>query len=113
MTSVLFAPPHVNRAARSAGCSGYRCRGGGGWSSVDVEANAFLHHMVRNIVGSLIEVGGGARPPGWIAALLAGRDRSKAAPTAAPDGLYLLGVHYPDRFDLPRFPVNDPLFLLS
>ena len=80
---------------------------------VDVEANAFLHHMVRNIVGSLIEVGGGVRPPGWIAALLADRDRSKAAPTAAPDGLYLLGVHYPDRFDLPRFPVNDPLFLLS
>lgn len=70
-------------------------------------ANAFLHHMVRNIVGSLIQVGSGNRPPAWIAELLAGRNRELAAPTFSPDGLYLARVDYDSRWGLP--PLHDPL----
>ena len=71
---------------------------------VDVTANAFLYHMVRNIVGSLVMVGSGLRPASWIGELLLLRDRTKAADTAAPDGLYLSQVEYPDRFALPVQP---------
>jgi len=66
-----------------------------------VRANAFLHHMVRNIVGCLVYVGAGKQPPGWIAELLASRERSKAAPTFAPEGLYLERVEYEARWQLP------------
>lgn len=68
---------------------------------IDIEANAFLHHMVRNIVGSLMAVGTGREPENWLATLLAGRDRKVAADTAAPDGLYLVAVRYPEEFKLP------------
>ena len=68
---------------------------------IDFSADAFLHHMVRNVVGALIHVGSGRRPPGWIPELLAARDRSRAAPTFAADGLYLAGVDYDARFGLP------------
>jgi len=68
---------------------------------VEIEANAFLHHMVRNIVGSLLPVGRGERAPEWIAELLAGRDRAKAGPTAPPNGLEFLGPRYPDEWRLP------------
>lgn len=68
--------------------------------SVDVDGNAFLHHMVRNIVGSLVRVGQGREAPQWMAQLLAGRDRTKAGPTANPEGLYLLGAEYPDYPDI-------------
>ena len=67
----------------------------------DFSANAFLHHMVRNIVGSLVYVGAGRQPPEWIAALLEARDRTRAAPTFAADGLYLAGADYDARFGLP------------
>jgi tRNA pseudouridine38-40 synthase len=66
-------------------------------------ANAFLHHMVRNVVGSLVYVGAARQPPGWIAELLASRDRRLAAPTFAADGLYLAGVEYDPAFGLPAF----------
>ena len=66
-----------------------------------LRANAFLHHMVRNIVGCLVYVGAGKQPPGWIAELLASRERSKAAPTFAPEGLYLERVEYEARWQLP------------
>lgn len=66
-------------------------------------ANAFLHHMIRNVVGSLVYVGAGKHPPEWIAELLAARDRRLAAPTFAPDGLYLAGVEYDPAFMLPAF----------
>lgn len=68
---------------------------------IEVEANAFLHHMVRNIVGSLLPVGRGERPVGWLAELLAGRDRAKAGPTAPAAGLVFLGPRYPASFGLP------------
>lgn len=67
----------------------------GGFVLIDITANAFLLHMVRNIAGSLWEIGLARREPNWIQELLSGRDRSKAAPTAPPDGLYLVDVRYP------------------
>jgi len=60
-----------------------------------LHANAFLHHMVRNLVGGLVYVGLGRQPASWMAELLAARNRSLGAPTYAPDGLYLTGVDYP------------------
>ena len=76
-----------------------------------LEANAFLHHMVRNIVGCLVYVGKGRYPPEWMAQVLAGRDRALAAPTFGPQGLYLSGIDYDPRWDLPAFG-NNPLFPL-
>jgi len=70
----------------------------------DVQANAFLHHMVRNIVGSLVYVGKGKHPPAWIGELLAGRDRAQAAPTIEAAGLYLSEVEYEARWGLPSTP---------
>jgi tRNA pseudouridine38-40 synthase len=64
-------------------------------------ANAFLQRMVRNLVGSLVYVGKGRHPPCWIAEVLARRDRSLAAPTFAPGGLYLTAVEYDSRWGLP------------
>jgi len=69
--------------------------------AIEIEANAFLHHMVRNIVGSLLPIGRGERPPAWLAQLLEGRDRSKAGPTAPSSGLTFLGPRYPAEWDLP------------
>lgn len=68
-----------------------------------LEANAFLHHMVRNIVGCLVYVGKGKYPPAWLGQVLAGRDRARAAPTFAPQGLYLTRIAYPHHFGLPAF----------
>lgn len=68
---------------------------------VDIVANAFLHHMVRNIVGSLLKVGAGERPPQWIAGLLELRDRTQAGMTAPAAGLYFVHVAYPEAFGLP------------
>jgi tRNA pseudouridine38-40 synthase len=65
-------------------------------------ANAFLHHMVRNLVGSLIYVGAGKHEPEWLATLIDARDRSAAAPTFMPDGLYLAGIEYEPRHGLPQ-----------
>jgi len=66
-------------------------------------ANAFLHHMIRNVVGSLVYVGAGKHPPQWMGELLASKDRRNAAPTFAPGGLYLAGVEYDPAFGLPAF----------
>lgn len=62
--------------------------------AVVLSADSFLHHMVRNIVGSLVEVGRGAQPPSWMSGLLAGRDRTRSGPTAPAHGLFLVRVLY-------------------
>jgi tRNA pseudouridine38-40 synthase len=67
-----------------------------------IRANAFLHHMVRNIVGTLIYVGNGRQAPGWVAEVLAARDRAKAAPTFAPEGLCLERIEYDPKWGLPQ-----------
>ena len=68
---------------------------------LEFEANAFLQHMVRNLVGVLVEIGRGAAPPEWAAEVLAARDRSRAGVTAPAQGLTLVGVRYPPRYGLP------------
>jgi tRNA pseudouridine38-40 synthase len=75
---------------------------------VDIIANAFLHHMVRNIVGSLFEVGDGRREPEWFSELLALKDRTQAGITAPACGLYFVSVKYPEEFTLPE--VAEPPF---
>jgi tRNA pseudouridine38-40 synthase len=67
----------------------------------DFEADAFLHHMIRNIMGCLVAIGQGLHPPQWMAQVLAARSRDVAAPTFAPDGLYFVGPVYPARWNLP------------
>lgn len=73
----------------------------GDFINIDVQANAFLHHMVRNIAGVLMAVGTGEREPGWVPELLAARDRSIGGVTAPPDGLYFVRVGYDEDFGLP------------
>jgi tRNA pseudouridine38-40 synthase len=73
----------------------------GAYWRFDFEANAFLHHMIRNIMGCLLLVGQGQHQPQWIDTVLAARDRDAAAPTFPPDGLYFLGPVYEDHWGLP------------
>jgi tRNA pseudouridine38-40 synthase len=68
---------------------------------IDIEANGFLHHMVRNIVGSLLMIGRGERPVAWLAELLAGCNRQVAGPTALSSGLTFIGPRYETRWGLP------------
>jgi tRNA pseudouridine38-40 synthase len=68
---------------------------------LDLEANAFLHHMVRNIAGVLMDIGAGKQATGWAREVLESRDRTLGGITAQPYGLYLTGVAYPADFDLP------------
>jgi len=84
----------------------------GAFVIVDIKANAFVHHMVRNIVGSLMEIGCGNQPENWMATLLAAKDRTLAAATARAEGLYLVAVDYPSHFALPEPPMG-PLFLVD
>ncbi len=67
----------------------------------DISANGFLYHMVRNIVGSLLEIGQGDREESWMAQLLEGKDRTRAGITASPDGLCFMSVRYPENYDIP------------
>ena len=75
----------------------------------DFVANAFLHHMVRNLVGCLVYVGKGKYPPQWLAEVLRGRDRKLAAPTMSAAGLYLCEVRYEAHWQLPGFARMMPL----
>ena len=69
---------------------------------LDIEANGFLHHMVRNIAGVLMAIGAGEKPVDWTREVLESRDRRAGGVTALPHGLYLTGVVYPDEFELPE-----------
>lgn len=78
-----------------------------------LRASAFLHHMVRNIVGSLIFVGTGKREPAWMDEVLLGKNRELAAPTFMPDGLYLAKIDYEDKWQLPQKELAETLAFLS
>ncbi len=80
--------------------------------TIDICANAFLHHMVRNIAGVLITVGSGRRPVPWVHEVLLAKDRKLGAETAPPYGLYLVGVNYPSNFHVPQS-VTGPMFILG
>jgi tRNA pseudouridine38-40 synthase len=71
------------------------------WLYFRIRGNAFLHHMVRNIVGSFLLIGIGKRPPEWMGEVLAAKDRNMAAPTFMADGLYLAKIAYPEEFGIP------------
>jgi len=80
----------------------------GAYWRFDFDASAFLHHMVRNIMGCLVAVGNGTRDVDWLAGVLASRDRSSAAPTFSPDGLYFAGPYYDRHHAIPeRTPAMD------
>lgn len=69
---------------------------------LDVRADAFLHHMIRNFAGLLMAVGSGESPIGWAKEALEAKDRTKAGVTAVPYGLYLVNVEYPEQYDIPK-----------
>ncbi|BDT72934.1 tRNA pseudouridine synthase A [Comamonadaceae bacterium OS-4] len=82
----------------------------GAYWRIEFEANAFLHHMIRNIMGCLVQIGQGKKPPEWMAEVLAARNRKVAAPTFSPDGLYFLGPRYDPQWGIPdRTPAYDAL----
>ena len=103
-------------AFRAAGCQSHtpmRClqavgiRRRGAQVALEFTANAFLQHMVRNLVGVLVEIGRGAAEPAWAAEVLASRDRTQAAVTAPPQGLTLVEIIYPDHYGIPTA-TDDP-----
>jgi len=75
---------------------------------LQITANAFLHHMVRNVAGTLVKVGRGDRPADWVAEVLGGRDRRHAGMTAPSGGLYLVGVDYGSSLAVPE-PARDAM----
>ncbi|TAK56222.1 MAG: tRNA pseudouridine(38-40) synthase TruA [Gammaproteobacteria bacterium] len=85
----------------------------GPFVTIEVTANAFLHHMVRNIAGALLAVGAGDRPPAWVATVLAGRDRGHGGITAPAAGLYLVDVRYPDNVRLPDLAGLQPSAMIA
>jgi len=108
--AALLIGEHDFSAFRAAECQSptpvktlreIRIRRFGAYWRFDFDGNAFLHHMVRNIMGCLVAIGAGQRAPGWMADVLASRSRSAAAPTFSPDGLYFTGPYYDARFEIP------------
>lgn len=112
MQEALDAVPgtHDFSAFRAAGCQAKspvrtvsRCEisQSGPWLWLDIRADAFLQHMVRNLVGTLLLIGRGERPVAWLGQVLAGKDRRSAGPCAPPAGLYLMAVRYPPQLGIP------------
>lgn len=108
--ATYFEGQHDFSAFRAAGCQAhspvrnihyFKVKRQGELVILEVRANAFLQHMVRNMAGSLLVVGRGEKEPQWIGELLAGRDRTLAAETAPAGGLYFVDVQYPSNFELP------------
>ena len=91
-TSAVGKPTCRYVAALDVSCV---CEAGEDLVAIDITGNAFLHHMVRTIAGSLVEVGRGHRAPGWLAEVLAARERTAAGPCAPAKGLTFVGVEYP------------------
>ena len=77
---------------------------------IDVHANAFLQHMVRNIAGTLMAVGAGERDTSWVGSVLSARDRTAGGVTAPPGGLYLVGVDYPEGWGIPAVSMSHALW---
>lgn len=110
---------HDFSAFRSAGCSAQHAirevtsisvTRNGEIVDVDLSANAFLYHMVRNIVGSLLAVGAGEQTVEWFARIFAGKDRTLAGVTAESQGLYFMNVRYDPHYGLPENPEAFPVF---
>jgi len=80
---------------------------------IDIHANAFLHHMVRNIAGVLMAIGCGKQAPDWAWQVLQSRDRSVGGVTAPPHGLYLIAIDYPERFAIPVAPSSLPFLNIA
>lgn len=108
--ATLVVGEHDFSSFRAAGCQAkspvktihrFDVSSAGDLLRFEVSADAFLHHMVRNLVGALVDVGAGKAPPGWIGELLEARDRTKGPATFAPDGLYFCGADYDASFSLP------------
>jgi tRNA pseudouridine38-40 synthase len=108
--AALFVGEHDFSAFRSSECQAkspvrtiqaFEISSSDGTIHFVVRANAFLHHMVRNLVGTLVYVGKGKHPPGWVRELLDSRDRAQAAPTFGPEGLYLERIEYEAKWSLP------------
>ncbi len=100
------SPVRQLRSVKVTGTAGLIC--------ITFTANAFLHHMIRNLVGSLLYIGQGRQPVGWMAQLLNGRDRSASAPTFEPDGLYFCGARYRPDDGLPGYRrLDQPAFSLA
>ncbi|MEJ8566827.1 tRNA pseudouridine(38-40) synthase TruA [Elongatibacter sediminis] len=108
---------HDFSAFRAAGCQARHAvrdlqrievRRAGSRVEFEVTANGFLYHMVRNLAGSLMAVGRGERDADWLSAVLAGRDRNQAAPTAPSEGLYFVGARFPTEYGLPPGEVEFP-----
>ncbi len=87
---------HANRVMQDI-----QVRRDGDYLILDIRANAFLHHMVRNIMGTLMVIGRGEQPAEWMLEVLRGQDRKCAGMTASPAGLYLVNVEYPEEYGLP------------
>ena len=88
-------------------------RGEGPLVVMEISANSYLHHMVRNIAGTLMQVGAGERPPAWVAEILAARDRSRAGITAPASGLYLWRVRYPPSLQIPEPVASRPWAMIA
>ena len=108
--AALFAGEHDFSAFRSSECQAkspvrtidrFEITRQGETIHFVVRANAFLHHMVRNLVGTLVYVGKGKHPPEWVTELLRSKDRTKSAPTFGPEGLYLEKIDYEAKWGLP------------
>ena len=80
---------------------------------LEISANSYLHHMVRNIVGTLMEVGAGEKAPAWVKEVLAARDRTRAGITAPAAGLYLWQVRYPKSLQVPETALNRPWAMIA
>lgn len=110
---------HDFSAFRAAGCQAKHARrcissiqvsAQSPWVVLDVQANGFLLHMVRNIVGSLLVVGVEDQPPAWLQQVLLSLDRRQAGVTAPPQGLYFMAAQYPSHFQLPTLAHTSALF---